>query len=99
MIKTGMQFFRHLHHKPRTFLRPLMLAQTHFGITHAANPEQAQELRSLLKERFPEGPEPMINEVNPALGSHVGPGTVCINYILNEQLPETEKKGLLKWFS
>ena len=29
MIKTGTQFFRHLHHKPRPFLRPLMLAQTH----------------------------------------------------------------------
>lgn len=72
---------------------------SHFGITHAANPEQAQELRSLLKERFPEGPDPMVNEVNPALGSHVGPGTVCINYIVKEQLPEPEKKGLLKWFS
>ena len=69
----------------------------YFGITHANVPDQADELIQHLQESFPELPKPWIAEVNPALGFHVGPGALCINWIEKEGLEEEQKKGLNRW--
>jgi len=43
-------------------------------------------------------PEPMVNEVTPALGAHVGPGSLCVNWIESAaHHEEPEKTGLRKW--
>lgn len=52
-----------------------------FGITHANVPEQVEELIQQLKQAIPNLPEPMISEVTPALGTHVGPGALCLNWL------------------
>jgi len=52
-----------------------------FGITHANVPEQVKRLVALLKEKFPSMPEPLISDVTPALGVHVGPGALCFNWV------------------
>lgn len=52
-----------------------------FGITHANVPEQVEELIRQIKERLPSFTEPWVSEVTPALGVHVGPGALCINWI------------------
>ncbi|MDY6847117.1 MAG: hypothetical protein SVP52_08285 [Chloroflexota bacterium] len=40
----------------------------------------------------------MVNEVTPALGVHVGPGSLCVNWIESKaHYAEPEKKGLRKW--
>jgi len=70
-----------------------------FGITHAAVPDQVDELISRLKGMIPGLPEPWVEEVTPALGVHVGPGALCINWIECEAHAECGKKGLMKWFS
>lgn len=69
-----------------------------FGITHANVPDQVEELVRRLKEMIPGLKDPMVNEVTPALGVHVGPGSLCVNWIECEaHHAETEKKGLRKW--
>lgn len=47
------------------------------GIVHANALELAQQVKTDLAEIWP-GVEPMISFVTPAIGVHVGPGTVCI---------------------
>jgi DegV family protein with EDD domain len=69
-----------------------------FGITHAAVPDQVDELVRKLKIVIPDFPDPLVNEVTPALGVHVGPGSLCVNWIFNEQYVSEEKKGFAKWF-
>jgi len=69
-----------------------------FGITHANVPEQVEELVRRLKEMIPDLKDPMVSEVTPALGVHVGPGSLCVNWIECEaHCAETEKKGIRKW--
>jgi DegV family protein with EDD domain len=69
-----------------------------FGITHANVPDQVEELIRRLKEMIPGLNDPMVSEVTPALGVHVGPGSLCVNWIEGEaHCAETEKKGLRKW--
>lgn len=68
-----------------------------FGITHANVPDQVEKLVAQLKADYPDLPEPWIEEVNPALGFHVGPGALCINWIEKEGLAEEAKKGISKW--
>ena len=68
-----------------------------FGITHANVPEEAEELVQLLQDHYPELPKPWIAEVNPALGFHVGPGALCINWIEKEGLDKEPKKGISRW--
>lgn len=70
-----------------------------FGITHAAVPDQVDELVNKLQEMIPGLPDPWVEEVTPALGVHVGPGALCINWIECEAHAECGKKGLRKWFS
>ena len=53
-----------------------------FGITHANVPDQVSKLVALLKEKFPGMPDPLISDVTPALGVHVGPGALCFNWIV-----------------
>lgn len=68
-----------------------------FGITHANAPEQVNTLIQKLREAYPDKPEPMVSGVTPSLGSHVGPGAVCVNWI-EASLPDApEKTGLRKW--
>ena len=68
-----------------------------YGITHANVPDQVEELVRRLREIMPEMPEPMIAEVTPTLGTHVGPGALCVNWIESEAHHAEEKKGLRKW--
>jgi DegV family protein with EDD domain len=70
-----------------------------FGITHAGVPDQVDELIRNLKEMIPELPDPLVSDVTPALGVHVGPGTLCINWIECKAHAECRKKGLLHWFT
>ena len=69
-----------------------------FGITHANVPDQVEELIRRLKKMIPSLEDPMVSEVTPALGVHVGPGSLCVNWIECEaHCKETEKKGIRKW--
>jgi DegV family protein with EDD domain len=68
-----------------------------FGITHANVPNQVDKLITILNDAYPDLPNPWVTEVNPALGFHVGPGALCINWIEKEGLEEEPKKGLSKW--
>lgn len=70
-----------------------------FGITHAHAPEQVEELIQKLKAEVPDFPEPMVSEVTPALGAHVGPGALCINGIDGLDNFSREKKGIRLWIS
>lgn len=69
-----------------------------FGITHADVPEQAQELADQLREAFPQMAPPLMAEVTPALGVHVGPGALCVNWVYRADYHETEKTVLQRWF-
>ena len=68
-----------------------------FGITHANAADQVDELVGRLREIMPGMPEPMVAEVTPTLGTHVGPGALCVNWIESEAHHEEEKKGFRKW--
>jgi DegV family protein with EDD domain len=68
-----------------------------FGVTHANAAEQANNLIEKLTKAYPDVPEPLISAVTPALGSHVGPGAVCVNWIESPHGVEPEKRGLNKW--
>ncbi len=71
-----------------------------FGITHANVPEQVEELIRLLKEQFPDMPEPLVSEVTPALGVHVGPGALCVNWIEScEHFKAQQTKSVWQWIS
>jgi len=69
------------------------------GITHAGAAGQVEELVKRLKSECPDCVNPIINEVTPSLGSHVGPGSLCICWIDRKEHHEPDKKGLRKWFS
>jgi DegV family protein with EDD domain len=69
-----------------------------FGITHANVPDQVERLIARLKEMIPGLPDPMVSEVTPALGVHVGPGSLCVNWIESQaHHSDSEKTGLRKW--
>lgn len=67
------------------------------GITHANVMDEVQTLIRRLKEIAPGMPEPLVSEVTPTLGTHVGPGALCVNWIESAAHHEEEKKGLRKW--
>jgi DegV family protein with EDD domain len=46
------------------------------GISHADNLEQAQRLRKLIEENYPEIKIEFISVTSPVIGCHVGPGTL-----------------------
>ena len=68
-----------------------------FGITHANVPDQVEELLLQLKKIYPDMPEPLISEVTPSLGVHVGPGSLCFSWIESPEHYESEKKGIWQW--
>ena len=68
-----------------------------FAITHAHVPEQAEELIRRLKEMIPTLPEPLVSEVTPALGVHVGPGSLCVNWIESSVYFKSKETGFKKW--
>lgn len=68
-----------------------------FGITHANAPEQVNTLIQKLYEAYPDMPEPLVSGVTPSLGSHVGPGAVCVNWLESSSELKPEKKGLSRW--
>ena len=68
-----------------------------YGITHANVPDQVETLIKRFREIAPGLPEPMVSEVTPTLGTHVGPGALCVNWIESVAHYEEEKKGLRKW--
>ncbi len=70
-----------------------------FGITHANVPDQVDSLVNQLKKALPDKPDPWISEVTPALGVHVGPGALCVNWIESSEHFDEEKKGWRRWFS
>lgn len=53
------------------------------GIIHADAYQGALQVKEEIKEIWP-GIEPMISYVTPAIGAHVGPGTICIACIQTE---------------
>ena len=77
-----------LEHLPQSVL---------FGITHANTPAQASELIKELGEAYPDSPSPLLSETSPALGTHVGPGTLCIVWTEKAFLQTLEEKGLAEW--
>ncbi len=90
--------------KSKAFERVLETAEENFpyaelfGITHANVPDQVEELVKRLKELIPGIPEPLISEVTPSLGVHVGPGALCANWIESSAHHlELEKKGWKRW--
>ena len=91
--------------KGKAFTRVLTTAMENlpyadaFGITHAAVPDQVDELIRQLKTVIPGLPDPLVSEVTPALGAHVGPGALCVNWIESLAYHAEKKKGLLKWLS
>ncbi len=68
-----------------------------FGITHANVPAQAAQLIKELNQAYPDSPSPLLSETTPALGTHVGPGTLCIVWTENSFRQTLEEKGLAKW--
>ncbi len=69
-----------------------------FGISHANVPDQAEKLTHDLMEAHPQMSVPLVSEVTPALGVHVGPGSLCINWIEDPEKAVTEKKDWRRWF-
>jgi len=69
------------------------------GITHANVPDQVEELLQQLGQAYPDMAAPLVSEVTPALGVHVGPGGLCINWIESGEHFEAEKKGILRWLT
>jgi len=63
-----------------TAIRAIPTAEI-YGITHANVPEQVRKLAALIKEKYPNMPDPLISDVTPALGVHVGPGALCFNWV------------------
>ncbi|MFN2303329.1 MAG: DegV family protein, partial [Anaerolineales bacterium] len=68
-----------------------------YGITHANVPEQVETLLDRFKAIAPGMPAPMVSEVTPTLGTHVGPGALCVNWIESVAHHAEEKRGLRRW--
>lgn len=68
------------------------------GITHANVPDQVEKLLEHLRAQIPNLPELLISEVTPSLGVHVGPGSLCVNWIESEaHHQKSVKSGIKKW--
>ncbi len=59
------------------------LDQQTIGISHGDHEELAQEMKTLIQERF-QTTEFEINMIGSAVGSHSGPGTLAI-FFLNKR--------------
>ena len=74
-----------VHAKVRTRKRAIKKMQTmvaeyqpfeRIAILHVNAPEAAADLQEQSKNLFPEGETPIIQDVSPAIGTHLGPGAV-----------------------
>ncbi len=89
--------------KRKAFEKVLQTALTNFpkaeaiGITHANVPDQVESLLAGLAEKCPDLPEPYVCEVTPALGAHVGPGSLCVSWIASPSQVEPAKKGIKRF--
>lgn len=89
--------------KTKAFKRVLKLATEHaltaevMGITHANCLDQVEQILEVLASLDDRMIKPLVNEVTPTLGSHVGPGALCINWIEKEHQDDEKKRGLFKW--
>jgi DegV family protein with EDD domain len=88
MVRTRKKSFKRLKQLAKEFGTPEVI-----GITHANAPDQVQELIEEINGFCPEQ-VPLINITTPVLGTHVGPGTVCI-VCIKEDLTNPEPKGYL----
>ncbi len=70
-----------------------------FGITHANVPDQVEDLINQLKAAVPGIEDPLVSEVTPALGVHVGPGSLCANWICSTSHKKEEKDWFKKLLS
>lgn len=68
-----------------------------FGLTHANAPAQASQLVEELAAAHPDLPTPLLSETTPAIGTHVGPGTLCIVWTEAAFQQALEEKGLGKY--
>ena len=77
VVRTKMKAFaRVLDTAMRKYPRSIL-----FGVSHANAADQAVEIVTKLRQAFPQSTIPFISEVTPALGSHVGPGALCLSWI------------------
>ena len=51
------------------------------AIIHAAAPERAEGLKVLVENRFPSGSQELVTQIGPAIGAHIGPGTIGVAFI------------------
>lgn len=68
-----------------------------FGITHADAPDQACGLIDDIRLAIPNLQQPLLSETTPALGTHVGPGTLCAVWTDEEFMQVMEQQGLSQW--
>lgn len=72
MVRTRRKAYQRMLEIANSLGEPEMI-----GIIHANAPELASEVEKDLQHIWP-GVTPLISLVTPAIGAHVGPGTVCI---------------------
>ncbi len=51
------------------------------AVIDAAAPERAQALKEMIADRFPPGSPQIVAQIGPAIGAHIGPGTLGIALI------------------
>ena len=58
-------------------------ADTIIGIAHANSPEDAKSLAGVIEEKF--NKKVIINDINPSIGVHTGPGAILITFFGTER--------------
>ena len=76
-VKSKAQAFRFFMEQIEKNLPPQ--GKLHAAVLHAAEPEAAQELYNILKERHNNG-EFYLRELTPGIGYHTGPGLIGISF-------------------
>ena len=93
MVRTKRKAFQRVQNTANSVLPEAVLT----GITHANAPEQPEKLINALKQEHPEIDTPLISETTPALGTHVGPGTLCVVWTEKAFQESLAEQGLDKW--
>jgi DegV family protein with EDD domain len=70
-----------------------------FGVTHANAAQQAADLIQILAQSYPAPTPPLLSETTPALGTHVGPGTLCIVWTEESIRSTLAAKGLERFLA
>ena len=76
-VKSRAQCFRFFTEQIEKDLLPQK--KLHVAVLHAAEPEAAQELYSMLTEHYKDG-DFYLQELTPGIGFHTGPGLIGISY-------------------